>query len=82
MTLVASAVLRYRMMIYRSRVDLPSFLMGIITGGAGVLILVCVVIQALGAAIMDGEKLITFILGAIVGALICGLVVIIGLEEK
>jgi|GEM_PF-2886770 hypothetical protein len=36
--------------------DFVSFLAGIITGGAGVLILVCVVIQALGAAIMDGEK--------------------------
>lgn len=33
-----------------------SFVVGIAVGGAAVLILVCVVIQALGAAIMDGEK--------------------------
>jgi hypothetical protein len=39
-----------------AEVDLSSFLIGIITGGAAVLILVCVVIQALGAAIMDGER--------------------------
>ncbi len=36
--------------------DLSSFLIGIITGGAAVLILACVVAQALWAAMMDGDK--------------------------
>lgn len=36
--------------------DLLSFLIGIITGGAAVLVLACVVAQAFWAAVMDGDN--------------------------
>lgn len=39
-----------------AEVDLPSFLIGIVIGGAAVLILICVVIQALGTAFLEGER--------------------------
>ncbi len=36
--------------------DFMSFVVGVAVGGAAVLILICVVIQALGAAILDGDR--------------------------
>lgn len=37
-------------------VDITSYLAGVVTGGAAVLILACVVAQALWAAMMDGDR--------------------------
>lgn len=36
--------------------DFMSFVVGIAVGGAAVLILICVVIQALGTAFLEGER--------------------------
>ncbi len=36
--------------------DITSYLAGVVTGGAAVLILACVVAQALWAAMMDGDR--------------------------